>query len=131
MNCKPIPLLTITSKVSFSTGAPKRIFGEKTMYIAQTEDGQYMELYNRTAEYSDTTRALTEYPTLDIKITFNNFFPKTQLKYEVYVAIENVMAFLPIREQRVQNDKYSGGDEQSPMAGLNFPAPSFGLKFNF
>ncbi|MCK4777327.1 MAG: hypothetical protein KAS39_03045, partial [Actinomycetia bacterium] len=53
LNIKPLKWLTITQKVFYSTGVPKKVFGAPEMFAANLEDGTTLELYRRKSYYDD------------------------------------------------------------------------------
>ena len=133
LNIRPRPWLTITPSLSFSTGIPKTDKGDIEMFAAELEDGTWAEMYARKQSYSDTLRTDFSIP-FDLKIAFNCFFPKIKLRFEFYMAVEDLFVFLysPNSNEKDFN-KYTGEEQPSTAASyaMPIPIPSIGIKLNF
>ena len=131
LNIKPVPWMTITPKLSFATGTPKKEFGDKEMFAAQLEDGTSAEMYTRKQTYSDELRTDFSIP-FDLKIAFNFYYPKTKIRMETYIAVEDLFVVVYNPSTGIQTDQFTGEDEPSPESRAEgFPIVSFGMKLSY
>lgn len=136
LNIKPLPWFTIMTQFTFATGNPIREFSDAQSYLAYLDDinGEQLQMYRRSYNYSDSKRSFYSFP-LMLKFLFHYFFPKRKIKYESYIAFENVLSFISsqLGTSSVTTDKFSGKDQMGPEANTNlpFPIPSFGIAISF
>jgi|GEM_PF-6769893 len=131
LNVRPTRWCTITPKFTFSSGAPKSETSTEQSY-ALLEDGQVAEMYTSKSEYNDTLRDDFSFQ-FDIKVSFSSFFPKTKIKWEVFMAIENLFVFLYSPSRGGAVNQFTGEDQSSSSANYNsqIPIPNFGFKLEF
>jgi hypothetical protein len=132
LNIRPASWLTITPKFSLATGLPKKKFGDKTMFPAVMENGTVVEMYNIPSVYDDEARTDISIP-FDLKIAFNFYYPKSKIRAEYYIAVEDLFSFIYTPKGGVTADPYTGEENKAPEANFNlpFPLPSFGFKISF
>lgn len=140
LNIKPLNWLTITPKLSFATGVPDEHYGNKEMFAAmvKNEDGTtaIAEMYTRESSYSDSLRKGFVIP-FDLKVAFNFYIPKTKVRFESYIAAEDI--FIAVYNLygpstgAVTTDLFTGKEQPVPKSdiNMNFPMISVGLKFSF
>ena len=137
LNIKPVPWLTFTTTLSFATGTPKTEYDDKQMFAGYFEgtDGTTTaaEMYSRKSFYSDTLRSNISLP-LDIKITFHNYFPNSKVKWELYIAGEDILSPLLYRllpRDNLDTSLWNGEDQRAPSASFAFPIPSLGFQLSY
>jgi len=132
LNIHPLPWFTITPKLAFATGKPKKEYGDEDRFAAVLEDGTVAEMYSIEQEYSDSLRTDFSIP-FDIKFAFNFFFPKSKVRFEAYLAIEDIFKIIYRPKGGVTINKYTGDENPSPdsQADIPIPFPSAGIKINF
>ncbi len=137
LNIKPVRSMTLTVKLSFATGTPKTEFGEKEMFVGSIEnpDGStaVAEMYSRKSFYSDTLRQNISLP-LDVKLSFNNFFKNSRLRWEGYIAVQDLLApllYSILPGENVNTSIWSGEDQAAPSAAFSIPLPSIGFELSY
>jgi len=137
INVKPIRSVTFTAKLSFATGTPKREYGEKEMFAGYIEnpDGTtaVAEMYSRESFYSDTLRQNISLP-LDVKLSVNNYFKNSKLRWSGYIAVEDVLSPILYRvlpRDSVNTSIWSGEDQAAPSAAFSIPLPSIGFELSY
>lgn len=137
MNIKPAVWMTVTATLSFATGTPKTEYDDKEMFVGYFEepDGTTTaaEMYSRKSYYSDTLRSNISLP-LDIKITFHNYFKKSKLEWEFYIAAEDILS--PLLYELLPRDNldtslWNGDDRAAPSASFAIPIPSIGFQLSY
>jgi hypothetical protein len=137
LNIKPTGNFTFTTKLTFATGNPKDKDGETTMFAAyvNNRDGnpQVAEMYSRTSYYSDVLRTNYSLP-LDLKFSWHNYFKSTKYEWEIYLAIQDVLAPVMAKIQpseSTQTSQWSGDSQEAASSGFSFPIPSIGFSMSF
>ncbi|OHD10591.1 MAG: hypothetical protein A2086_04310 [Spirochaetes bacterium GWD1_27_9] len=133
INIMPTSWMTITSKLTFASGTPRKAFSDATMYMALTEDQkQVVERYSQKEVYDNEGRNDFSIP-FDLKISFNFFIPKTQVKIEPYVGVEDLFILAYNPKGGKDTDPYTGEQRDAPEArfDLGIPFPSFGIKISY
>ncbi len=137
LNIKPTGNFTFTTKLTFATGNPKDEDGETTMFAAYVNDregnAQVAEMYSRTSYYSETLRSNYSLP-LDFKFSWHNYLKNTKYEWEIYLAIQDVLA--PVMgmiqpSESTQTSQWSGDSEEAASSGFSFPIPSIGFSMSF
>jgi hypothetical protein len=133
LNVHPLSWMTIMTEFSFATGTPMKEKESTTMFPATNADnGDIMELYAANYVYNDNLWNGFSIP-LNLKISFNYFFPKTRLQLEAYIAVENLFAMIYTPAGATRVDIYSGKEILGTEANVSIPIPipSLGIKLNF
>lgn len=150
-NVKPWPWLTLSSVLTFASGAPQREFAEEpndpiavkvetrtdpdTGEVVELDRPYYVPQYSRDTFYSDDRRGGFSLP-LDIKASVHYYWPDRKVYTEAYVAVEDVLANL-LPELRPQSDAYNvdqwtGEVIPAPQEGaLSFIVPSIGFRLSY
>jgi len=137
LNIKPSSYFTFTTMLSFGTGTPNTEYGEREMFFGYIEnpDGttSLAEMYTRDSYYSDVLRTNISLP-VDIKFTFHNYIKKSKLRWEVYIAVEDVLApllYYLLPDDDVNTSMWSGEDLEAPTAVFLIPLPSIGFQLSY
>ena len=94
LNIKPLDWLTITPEFTFSSGTPKQSLVSITKSNRiDINTGESTVYYTGNYEYSDTDRSDISIP-FNLKVSFHGYFPKSKVKYEVYIACQDIFAML-------------------------------------
>ena len=141
LNIKPVTFLTISPSIGIHSGLPQKQFtGDTVMYRIDTPQDA-LELYYRKKEYSDTARTYPSVP-INFKIAFHHYFPRTQVKMEIYFAMDNILSMAidkggknlePIYspDQEIVIDKYTGNEMNKFTPAYESFLPSFGIKVSY
>jgi outer membrane receptor protein involved in Fe transport len=136
INLKPFGWMTFTTKLSFATGPPKTEFGDKEMFagLFEEEDGTttVAEMYSRKSLYSDTLRRNISLP-LDVKLTLHDYFINSKLRWEFYIAVEDVLSPLLyelLPRDTVNTSMWTGEDQPAPSSAFAIPIPSIGFRIS-
>jgi len=136
LNIKPLNWFTISINIAYASGNPKKKY-EKEMFPVLLSDGTVLEMYRAKSFYyeenNDSIRNGFSIP-VDLALRFNFYFPKSRVKFEAYISVEDIFIFLYkdyVSQKEV--NKYTGEESLSTMANFNigFPIPSIGIKINF
>jgi hypothetical protein len=135
LNIKPLRSFNVAVRFGFASGAPKSVVGEVTSYPVLVTDANgketVIEKWKRSSRYSDTERDGFALP-LDIKCSFFKFNPQGKVQSEVYVAVEDALAFLKTRQSNTTFNSYTGQeDEGSTTANYQLPIPMISLGFKW
>ncbi len=135
LNIRPLSWFTITTSFTFATGTPKADYTGKVMFPAILEDGTIVEMYHRNTVYSPVLRTNVSFP-WNLKFTFNTYLGKSKVRFEAYIAVEDI--FAPIEAycmpyDNIKTNMYTGKDQRSPSGSyaMPFPQPSAGITFSF
>jgi len=135
LDIKPTNFLTITPKFTFATGIPKLDFGthiHSTVPQIVSKNGKPLDIYTNSMVYNDELRNNVEFP-FDLKVAFHFYFPKSKIRFEVYVAGEDLFVSFAVPNKNTSVDKYTGKEVTNAIVayGIQFPIPSIGIKVNF
>ncbi|MDR2633232.1 MAG: TonB-dependent receptor plug domain-containing protein [Treponema sp.] len=134
LNLKPLPSFHIAIRFGLASGAPKSVVGAISSYPVTVQDsGQVIEKWKRASSYSDTERDGFAIP-LDIKCSFFRFNAQGKVRSEIYVAVENTLAFIKTRVRNTSFNSYTGQEEEgSSTASYELPIPmiSAGFKWTY
>ncbi|MBN1648549.1 MAG: TonB-dependent receptor plug domain-containing protein [Spirochaetales bacterium] len=136
LDIKPVNSMTISTKLTFASGTPRNETGESEMFPAfiQNDDGSVTlaEMYMQPYYYSDVLRNNISVK-LDLKVGLNNYYKKSKVSWEMYIALENLLAPLmgslfPPPDSYL--DKWGNVVDPS-AASFDIPIPSIGLKISY
>jgi hypothetical protein len=130
---KPVNHFTISTRLGFASGVPKKDVGQITGYPVQLQDGSIIEKWKRAEHYSDTSRTGFSLP-FDVKFSFMTFDKKGKVKTEIYFAIENLLSLVYTPKGNTEFNSYTGKEEQgsdNASYELPIPMPSFGFKWSY
>jgi len=141
LNIKPVPKINIYMRFGVASGIQlsKRISetpDSRPVYIYDKNDpsnNKFIEKYYWSSVRDETNRTTPSFP-MDIKISILGSNKTGKTRYEVYVALENVLALLYNAEGNTSYNSYTGEvDEGSTSASYEIPVPipSFGFKISY
>ncbi|MCL2244132.1 MAG: TonB-dependent receptor plug domain-containing protein [Treponema sp.] len=141
INIKPAPKINIYTRFGFASGVQLSRRTTDTpfsypvymYYHDNPEDSKFIEVYYWPSVRDENNRTTPSLP-LDMKISIfgNNKTGKT--RYEVYAAVENILALLYTSEGNTSFNRYTGQvDTGSTTASyeMPIPIPSFGVKLSY
>jgi hypothetical protein len=140
VNIKPVQKINIYVRFGLASGVQlsRRIGDGPKSYpvlIYDKDDPQksyFIEKYSWDSERDETNRTTPSLP-MDIKLTILGNTKKNR-KYEVYVAVENVLSLLYTAQGNTRFNSYTGQIDtgsNSASYDIPIPIPSFGFKLNF
>jgi len=106
------------------------------VYIYNKDDpdnNQFIEMYYWPSKRDENNRTTPSFP-MDVKFSIFGSNKSGKTRYEVYVAVENMLALLYNAEGNTSFNRYSGKvDEGSTTASYEIPVPipSFGFKISY
>jgi hypothetical protein len=138
VNLKPRDWMTISTTVTFATGALAPGYGEKEIvpvFIADERGGlNVMETYEREQLYVDDNREGWVLP-VDLRLSFHNYPGDGKLYREFYIGGEDILAPLVNRwapsSDSVTTDRYTGEDTRAAEQDATFPIVSVGLRLSY
>ena len=139
VNYKPTTWMTVTTKLSFATGAPTPRFGDAQMIAARivNDDGSetIAEMYTRSESYSDGSRDAWVLP-LDVRVAFHWYREGSRRYNEVYLGVQDALSPILARygpdNGEVDTDRYTGEDSsEASQSGADFPIISIGFRLSF
>ncbi len=139
VNYRPTTWMTVTTKLTFATGAPTPRFGDAQMIAATivNEDGSQTiaEMYTRSESYSDGSRDAWVLP-LDVRVAFHWYREGSRRYNEVYLGVQDALSPILARygpdNGEVDTDRYTGEDStEASQQGVDFPIISIGFRLSF
>jgi hypothetical protein len=140
VNIKPVKKINIYVRFGLASGTqlsrrvgdgpesyPELIFNREN-----PEDSYFIEKYLWRSQRDENNRTTPSLP-MDIKLTILGTTKKNR-KYEVYVAVENVLALLYTAQGNTRFNQYTGeidNGSNSASYDIPIPIPSFGFKMSF
>jgi len=139
LNIKPQPKLNFYFRFGLASGVPLlRRLGDKPenypvlVYDKENPDDSYfIEKYHWTSVYDESNRTT---PSLPLDFKFSVFGSKGKSRYEIYFALENILALVYSAEGNRTFNPYTGQiDSGSNIAryDIPIPIPSFGFKISY
>jgi len=139
LNIKPIPSINIYTRFGFASGAllRRRLGDHPESYpvLIYNSDNpvKIIEKFYWPSVVDENNRTTPSLP-LDIKFSIFGGKKNGKTRYEVYVAVENVLALLYTAQGNTRFNQYTGEvDTGSDSASyeIPFPIPSFGFKISY
>jgi len=140
LNIKPTPNINIYTRFGFASGAPlTRRLGDHPesypvyVYNHNPSESYFIEKYYWPSVIDKNNRTTPSFP-LDIKFSIFGGNKKGKTRYEVYVAVENVLSLLYTSQGNTRFNQYTGEVEtgsDSASYEMPFPIPSFGFKMSY
>ena len=137
VSVRPQPRWGISARLGFASGVPRQEAGEITGYpvlvMPATGDPFLIQKFKRTSDYSNTLRDGFSLP-LDVKLSWYVFSKKGKGRGEIYLALENCLAFIQSRERNTSFDQYTGEEvdgSQTASYQIPIPIPSFGFTYSY
>ncbi|MDR1858248.1 MAG: TonB-dependent receptor [Treponema sp.] len=142
LNIRPTPRINIYTRFGLASGVQlsRRIAAGPTSYpvLAYYPDEnppsfQFIEKYYWPSVRDENNRTTPSLP-MDIKLSIFGKNASGKARYEVYVAVENVLALLYSAEGNTSYNQYTGevdNGSNSASYEIPIPIPSFGFKFSY
>jgi hypothetical protein len=128
-NIRPRPWCTITLSGGISSGVPRYLLSGEPEMTSVNQNGQQMELYY-VRRYLSEERTKMSFP-FNIKITFNNYFKNSKIKWEIYIALDNISALFYDLEPRERFNEYTGEVEDGGSGPYDSFMPSVGINISY
>jgi len=135
-NYKPIQKMNIYVRFGFASGTPllRRIGDSPVSYpVFLYGQDRIIEKYYWHTYQDESNRTSPSFP-LDIKYSIFGSNKNGRTRYEVYVAIENLLAFVYTAEGNTNFNRYTGEintGSTSATYDMPIPLPSFGFKISY
>jgi len=135
-NYKPIQSMNIYLRFGYASGVPlTRRSGEGPLSfpVLQYEQKNIIEKYYWPSYQDENNRTTPSFP-MDIKYSIFGGNKTGKTRYEVYVAIENILSLVYNAEGNTSFNQYTGQiDTGSNSASyeIPMPIPSFGVKISY
>jgi hypothetical protein len=141
LNVKPIPNINIYTRLGFASGAQlMRRLGDHPIsypvYVYDPDDplkSYFIEKFYWPSVVDENNRTTPSLP-MDIKLSLFGGNKNGKTRYELYVAVENVLALLYTAQGNTRFNQYTGEIDtgsDSASYGMPFPIPSFGFKISY
>jgi hypothetical protein len=136
LNIKPTPRINLYTRFGLASGVQlSRRIGEGPMsypvYVYET--GAFIEKFYWPSEPDESNRTTPSLP-MDVKFSIFGASKTGKARYEVYVAVENVLALLYGAEGNTSFNQYTGEintGSDSARYDIPIPIPSFGFKISY
>ena len=129
LNIKPTDFFTISVMFGVHSGILKSSYTETEMYGYIDSNGVLLELYRNDAVYSED-RTGVSLP-LDIRLSYHDFLRNGKVRYETYLALENILSLFYTPDKSEYLNRYSGEMEEQGSAVYEVFMPTFGMKFSY
>jgi hypothetical protein len=137
-NLRPARRINIYTRFGLASGLQlSRIIGGIKSYpvVVYEEDGsmKFIEKYRRETVRDENNRTTISLP-LDMKFSILGYSRSGKAQYEVYVAVENILALVYTSKGNTSFNSYTGKEDtgsNSASYGLPIPVPSFGFKLSY
>jgi len=141
VNIKPIPSINIYTRFGLASGVPlsRRIGNSPTVYpflVFDDDDpskSYFIEKYYWNSVLDESSRTTISLP-FDIKFSILGKNKNGKSRYEVYVAVENILALLYTAQGNTSFNQYTGEVETGSTSAsyeMPIPIPSFGFKLTY
>jgi len=141
LNFKPAPRFNIYTRFGVATGVvlSKRVGSGPLSYPVYAYDptdpaGSYfIEKFYWPSQRDESNRTTASLP-FDIKFSILGYSNSGKTRYEVYAAVENILALVYSAEGNTSFNQYTGKEEPGSAAAsyeIPIPIPSFGVKISY
>jgi hypothetical protein len=136
LNFRPAPNINIYTRFGIASGRPlfrRSGDGPKSYPVFVPDSGRFIEKYYWDSEYDENNRTTPSFP-MDIKFSIYGKNEKGKARYELYVAVENVLSLFYNAKANTRFNQYTGQvDTGSDSATYEIPVPipSFGFKISY
>ncbi|GHV95994.1 hypothetical protein AGMMS50293_23140 [Spirochaetia bacterium] len=135
LNIKPVPRINIYTRFGFASGTQlAKIAGPIISYpVYVMEENIFIEKFRRASVRDENNRTTPSLP-LDIKFSILSDNEKGKTHYELYVAVENVLALLYNAQGNTSFNSYTGKEDtgsNSASYEIPIPIPSFGFRISY
>jgi hypothetical protein len=141
LNIKPSPRFNIYTRFGIASGVQlsKRTTDAPYSYPVYVHDpdnpgnNKFIEIYYWPSTRDENRRTTPSLP-LDIKLSFFGGNKNGKTKYEIYAAVENILALLYNAQGNTSFNRYTGQVDSGSNAAsyeVPIPIPSFGFKISY
>jgi hypothetical protein len=141
INFKPTPRVNIYTRFGLASGVQlsRRTTNEPYSYPVYMYDpddpanNKFIEVYYWPSTRDENNRTTVSLP-MDIKLSIFGSNASGKTRYEVYAAVENVLALLYTAQGNTSFNRYTGQIETGSNAAsyeIPIPIPSFGFKISY
>ncbi|MCL2175234.1 MAG: TonB-dependent receptor plug domain-containing protein [Treponema sp.] len=136
LNYKPIQTMNLYLRLGFSSGVPLKVRsndGPISYPVYLFSDDIFIEKYYWDS-FHDGKNRTTPSVKMDIKFSIFGGNKKGKSKYEIYVAVENVLGLLYSAQGNQSFNQYTGELEDGMFSAsfdIPIPIPSFGFKYSY
>ncbi|MCL2265134.1 MAG: TonB-dependent receptor plug domain-containing protein [Treponema sp.] len=136
LNIKPVQSINIYFRLGIASGVPLLRRSEegpvsKPVYL--TEENKIIEKYYWNS-YLDEKNRTTPSLNMDLKFSIFGGNKTGKTRYEVYIAVENVLGLLYTAQGNTSFNQYTGEIDQGSFSAsydIPIPIPSFGVKISY
>jgi hypothetical protein len=103
------------------------------VYDEDPDKIQLIEKYRRETVRDENSRTTPSIP-LDVKFSILGYNRSGKARYEVYVAVENLLALLYTSQGNTSFNSYTGKEDTGATSAsyeMPIPVPSFGFKISY
>jgi len=138
-NFKPRTNINIYTRFGIASGVQlSRLIGDSPISLPvyvydkeNPENSKFIEKYFWDSERDENNRSTPSFP-MDVKLSIFGSNKTGKTRYEVYVAVENVLALLYTAQGNANYNQYTGEIiTGSESYDIPIPIPSFGVKFSY
>lgn len=139
LNFKPVPRINIYTRFGIASGVPlPNLIGDKPVsypvYVFDPDNPEkIIEKYVWLSQYDENNRTTPSFP-MDIKFSIFGKNEKGKAHYEIYFAVENVLALFYSAKGNTSFNQYTGKEDtgdDSANYEIPVPIPSFGFKISY
>ena len=136
LNYKPVQTMNLYLRLGFSSGVPletRTKDGPISYPVYLFSDDIFIEKYYWDSYYDENNRT-TPSVKMDIKFSIFGGNKKGRAKYEVYIAVENVLGLVYSSQGNQSFNQYTGELEDGMFSAsfdIPIPIPSFGFKYSY
>ena len=141
LNIKPVPRINIYARFGFASGLQmaKRVTASPVsfpMYVydsSNPSNNYLIEIFRWPSVRDENNRSTPSLP-LDIKFSIYGANNAGKTRYEVYAAVENILALVYSSQANTSYNQYTGREETGSMSAsyeIPIPIPSFGFKISY
>jgi hypothetical protein len=140
LNIKPSPRVNIYTRFGLASGTQlsRRITPQPESYPVFVFDrdnpanSYFLEKYNWPSVSDENNRTTPMLP-MDIKLSLYGKNDSRKTRYELYVAVENVLSLVYSPKGNTSYNQYTGEEnpDSSASYGIPIPIPSFGFTYSY
>jgi hypothetical protein len=136
LNIKPSPRFNIYTRFGFASGVQFRrrtTDAPESFPVYDLASGQFIEYYIWSSVPDENNRTTPSLP-LDIKFSILGGNEKGKTNWELYVAVENVLALLYTSQGNTSFNSYTGKEDTGSTSAsyeMPIPIPSFGFRISY
>jgi len=141
MNFKPVQFINIYLRFGVASGTPLSRRDEEgpksypvLIYDKENPQESYIIEKYFWRSYLDPDNRTTPSLPMDLKISFFGGNPSGKTRWEIYLAVENLLAFVYTAQGNTRFNQYTGQVDSSSTSAsyeIPIPIPSFGFKISY